>query len=276
MPTKRTLLGGGWAWPLAKNFPGILQEQGTYIGLPLVLIAYAFARIYWREPVTVFLTVLLLAFMVASLGPQLWAGGHFLGAWLPWSVMLYLPLISSALPARFALFVSLVLAIILALWMGKAPGQKWRVAAGLVVCLALLPAPHAWKRLPVSSFFAPGEVQAQLGKRPRLLVLPFGPNGPSTFWQAENRFGFEEAGGYLGFTPAAMQRFAGVGELFGHYETRNFTTDLRDFCLTTGTQYVVAGPGTTAVLRNVLEGLRWPHRQVDDVIVYNVPPVLHG
>lgn len=276
VPTKLTLVGGAWAWPLAKHFPGILQEQGTYIGLPLALIAYAFARAYWREPVTVFLAVLLVGFMVASLGPQLWAGGHFLGAWLPWALMLHLPLISSALPARFAVFVSLTCAIILAFWIAKAPGQKIRVAAGLLTCIVLLPAPHRWTKLPVSTFFAPGEVQAQLGLQPRLLVLPFGLHGASTFWQAENHFGFSEAGGYLGFPPAPMQHFAAIWELEGNVQARTFPADLITFCAQTGTQYVVAGPSTPAVLLTMLDGLRWPRRQVDDVVVYNVPPALHG
>ncbi len=34
VPTVLTWIGGAWATPLARHFPGIVQEQGAYIGFP--------------------------------------------------------------------------------------------------------------------------------------------------------------------------------------------------------------------------------------------------
>ncbi len=276
IPTRLTLPGGNLAWPVSKHFPGILQEQGTYIGLPLLFILLGFARARRGEKPARFLLALWLLFGLASLGPRLWAGGRFIGILLPWSAFLHLPFISQGLPVRFALFVSLASALILALWVADARNPKLRLAAGLLACLALLPAPHAWMPLPVSKFFAPHEVQAQLGANARLLVLPFGPNGASTYWQAENHFGFSETGGYLGFPPAAMQHFKAVGALFGHYQGADFVAELKNLCLATRTQYIVAGPGTSAALWRVLAALGWPARQVDDVTIFTVPDTKHG
>ena len=275
IPTRLTLLGGNFFWPVAKHFPGILQEQGTYIGLPLLLILLSFARARQEKPAR-FLLALWLLFGLASLGPQLWVDGRFTGIALPWSVFLHLPCISQALPVRFALFVSLVSALILALWIAQARSAKIRLLAGALACLALLPAPHAWMPLPVSKFFAPHEVQAQLGPHPTLLVLPFGPNGASTFWQEENHFGFAQTGGYLGFPPASMQHFRAVGALFGHYQGEKFVAELKNFCQAAGTQYIVAGPGTSAALWRALGALGWPQRRVDDVTIFTVPGVAHG
>lgn len=44
VPTQLTLFGSGLAWPLAKHFPGLLQEQDAYLGLPLIVICVAYAR----------------------------------------------------------------------------------------------------------------------------------------------------------------------------------------------------------------------------------------
>jgi hypothetical protein len=272
IPTKLTLLGGTWAAPFAKHFPGILQEQGSYIGLPLLAIFIAYAIEPEAQKLTRFLLVLLGVFLVASLGPQLWAGGKFTGLPLPWAAFLHLPFISSALPVRFALFVSLVSSIILAYWAG---GSRFRLGLGFIACVALLPAPHLWTRLPVSTFFAPGVVQAALGSHSRLLVLPFGPNGASTYWQVQNDFDYDQIGGYLGFPPQAMQHFSAVGDLFAPYQSANLPAELETFVQANGAQYVVAGPGTSAALQRLLAQLHWASRQVDDVTIYTVPDTAH-
>jgi hypothetical protein len=274
VPTRLTLLGGQLAAPLTAKFPGILQEQGSYLGVPLLAVCLAFAVVRRDAPAR-YLLVLFGGFIMASLGPGLWVAGHFTGVRLPWSLALHLPLIAQALPVRFALYVSLIASLMLAVFLASRGRSPWRLGAGCLACLALTPAPHVWSALPVSPFFAPGHVEAALGPNPRLLVLPFGPNGPSTYWQAENGFGFSETGGYFGFPPRAMQHYPAVGELFGHYQGKTFGPDLAAFCAGTGTRYVVAGPGTTAAVLAALGQLGWPHRQDRDVTIFTVPPA-HG
>jgi hypothetical protein len=189
-------------------------------------------------------------------------------------IFVHLPLVASALPARFALFISLVVAIIAALWMasaGSGAARRWRLTLGVLGLVFLLPKPHPAIPVPHSAFFQPGRVAAALGPNPRVLVLPFAINGPSSLWQAESGFGFAQTGGYLGFPPAGMQHFAAVGQLFGDFEGPDFLDDFRAFCAGTRTQYVAAGPGTSAALFSALAQLNWPARQIDDVTIYTVP-----
>ncbi len=105
----------------------------------------------------------------------------------------------------------------------------------------------------------------------RFVILPFAINGPSSFWQQENRFGFAQTGGYLGFPPAAMQHYAAVGQLFGNFMGLDFLADFVAFCTGTKTQYVVAGPGTKPGMLAVLNTLDWPAQKIDDVTVFTVP-----
>ena len=261
------------------NAAGGAQEQDAYIGLPLLLVLALFARGQWQTPTGRFLVVLFLILLIASFGPLLWIAGHPTNISLPWALFMHLPLLGMALPARFALFVSLITAIIAAIWLSGArtqPSRRRRAALCALACLALLPAFHPWMKVPESKFFAPEEVQAQLGPNPRLLLLPFGISGPSSYWQAENNFGFTQTGGYLGFPPKAMQHFKAIWQMLGSEWGADFPANFVKFCEQTNTQYVVAGPGTPAAMLTVLARLHWPSRQVDDVTIFTVPGVGRG
>jgi hypothetical protein len=250
------------------------QEQDAYIGLPLLLIVALFAKSQWRTPKGRFLVIMFLILLVASFGPVLWIDGHYSGITLPWIVFVRLPLLSSALPTRFALFVSLVTVIIVALWLAMPVTKqaRWlRFGLGVLACVTLVPRPHPWMNIPHSAFFEPGRVEAVLGQNPRILILPFATIGPSSFWQQENHFGFTQTGGYLGFPPAGMQHFAAVGELFGNFMGSHFLADFVTFCTATKTQYVVIGPGMKPDMASALQALDWRAQKIDDVTVLTVP-----
>jgi hypothetical protein len=273
IPTKLTAIGGSASPILSHAYPKVLQEEDGYLGLPLLAILFLFAIDKGHGQTRRFLLVMFCLLLVASLGPVLWVAGIPTVIHLPWALALKLPLISAALPARFAMYVSLAAAIIAALWMAAGTGKQraGRLGLGLLACIALLPAPHVWMKIPSSGFFQPGRLQAVLGLRPQLLVLPFGGTGPSTYWQVENHFGYTQSGGYLGFPPAAMQAYPATIQLFGGSEAKTFPADFKDFCIATKAQYVVAGPGTPAALWAVLAQLGWPAQKIDDVTVFTVP-----
>ncbi len=269
-------IGGGISRPINQWFHGGVEEADAYLGLPLILLLVLFARSSRRLPGGIFLIVTLGVFLVASLGPRLWVGGLYTPLVLPWWVVLHLPLIASALPGRFALFVALAAAAAAVLWMaheGPGAARPARLGLGVLSCLALLPAPHPWVPLSHTAFFQPGRVQAALGPAPRLLVLPFGTRGPSTLWQVQSGFGYAQSGGYLGYPPRAMQHYNVVEQLFDDFELPSFGADLTAFVQGTGTQYVVAGPGVSPGLAAALAALHWPTRRIDDVTVLTVPAV---
>lgn len=279
LPTPMTMLGSGALAGLPQHLGGVTQESCGYIGLPLLAMAWSFARESVQTAKGRLMFVCFLLFVLLSFGPRLWVLGHFTLVVMPWVLFVHLPLLGAALPTRFAMFSALALALIASCWLTGASlsgGERWRWALAALACMSLLPWPHPWFAVPRTAFFEPGRVQEALGPSPRLLVLPFAINGPSSAWQAESRFSYLQTGGYLGFPPAPMQHYHAVLELFGNFQDVEFLNDLKVFCAGTRTQYVVAGPGTSVALYTALARLNWRRWQVDDVTIYAVPADLHG
>jgi hypothetical protein len=275
IPSRTNLLGG--LLHVSARFNGGVQEQDSYLGLPLLLIIVMFAWEKYRLPAARFLLLMLLLLVVASLGPRLWMAGVVYQVALPWGMFVHLPLIGSALPTRFALFVSLLTAIIATIWTAAAVTARQRITRYGLALLAgvfLLPQFHPWRPLPELKFFQPGRVEAVLGSNARVLVLPFAIQGPSSFWQAQSHFGFVQTGGYLGFPPRRMQDYPAVFELFSGIARENLPAGIDDFCTATHTQFIVIGPGAAAPVQAAVAQLNWPARKIDDVVVYTVPA--HG
>jgi hypothetical protein len=273
VPTKLTAIGGSAFAGVSKHFCGGPQEHCAYIGLPLLAIVVWYGRAAGGAGCGRLLVACFGLFVLLSFGPFLWVAGHFTGLALPGLLLAHLPLLNAALPTRFAMFSSLVLALMTSCWLaGASPGRAgWgrKLLAG-VGCACLISQPHPWFAVPRSAFFQPGRVEAVLGPNPRVLVLPFSINGPSSAWQQESAFSFAQTGGYLGFPPRAMQQYPAVQDLFDNMPGPHFPVDLRAFCFATHTQYVVAGPGTLPPLQAALEGLAWPETAVDDVKIFKV------
>jgi hypothetical protein len=272
VPGPNTLLH----WPAADGLVNGLasdpQEQDSYLGLPLMLILYIYARQNWRDPSARLLSVMLAGLSVLSLGPHLWIGAHYTMIRLPWALLMRLPLLNGALPVRFALFVAFFTAPIVCLWIRAGEAQmRLRFALALLACLLIWPAPRAQTAQPASIFFAGGRLNQVLGPAPQLLILPFAIRGPSSFWQVETGFGFTQTGGYLGFPPRSMQHFKAIWELTAQDPAKIIPADVADFAHGTKADYIVAGPGTPAGEIAVIEDLHWRERKVDDVTIFDVP-----
>lgn len=121
LPTARELIApdGAVRAALASTAPivraGGGSEIGAYLGIPLVLAA--FAVVIWRRrdsPVVAFALVGAVAF-VASLGGRLEIDGHLTAVRLPEAVLEHLPLLKNTVPARFSAFVALGAAGVVAL-----------------------------------------------------------------------------------------------------------------------------------------------------------------
>jgi len=271
LPSPLNLFGHSFHF-LRHSVSGSSQENGAYFGLPLLVILALFAWNQRHTPRGRFCSLVFLLCLVCSLGPFLWVGGHFTGIIMPWVIAVHLPLLGSALPARFTMFASLAAAIIAAIWLAQPVRRELRLALGLAACIALLPWPHPWQALPETKFFAPGRVQQVLGPNPRLLLLPFAINGPSSYWQMQNQFGFTQVGGYLGFPPKPAQGYKAVLELFADKRGQGLNpSDFAAYAHGAGAQYVVAGPGADPAELAVIATLGWPARKVDDVVVFTVP-----
>jgi hypothetical protein len=92
---------------------GNLQENGTYLGAPLVLIAACMAIAYRHRPVTAISGVLAVVSYALSLGTQVFIRNHATRLPGPFAAMAHVPFIQDIEPARFSLFTALFAAIVL-------------------------------------------------------------------------------------------------------------------------------------------------------------------
>lgn len=274
VPTFMSAVGGMALLPLTRHFSGFVDEQGAYIGLPLLAIIGLFGFESWRRPHARVMLIVLLVIAIASLGPQLWLAGHFSRIVMPWYPMVWLPYISSAEPDRFSLYIWLLIAIIVSLWLARAQtpeAKRLRFLFVLLACAVILPAAHPIQKVPESTFFKPGRLESVIGLNRRVLILPFGIHGHSTYWQQENDFGFSQTGGYLGYPPRNNGNDPAVKQLMLRKYNPSLAADLQAFCARTNTQFVIVGAKLDPPAAAALAQTTWPHRQVDDVTIYTVP-----
>ena len=211
IPTSTMELGrAAFLRAIAEHFLGYIFEAGGYVGIPLMLVAAAFARRNWSEGWARSLVLVLIVAVVLSLGPFLVVGGRPVIPF-PGLVVGVLPLIGKALPARQMLYAFLALAIITALWLGRGAAPRWvRVLAGLVVVASIVPnlSTNFWTSRSTyrpssttalyAKFLSPGET---------VVVLPYGYAGDSMLWQIESGWYFRMAGGNVGPPPLEFRQW---------------------------------------------------------------------
>jgi hypothetical protein len=91
------------------------SENGSYLGLPfLLLLAYLAARA-WRSRWVRFATAMAGITFVLSLGSPLTINGHRTGVPLPDALLEHLPLVDLLLPSRISLFTALFVGVMVAL-----------------------------------------------------------------------------------------------------------------------------------------------------------------
>jgi hypothetical protein len=176
------------------RFLGYIYEAGGYIGIPLMLIVAAFAR---RR----------------SLGPFLIVAGRPL-LLAPGAVLLIVPLIGKALPARLMLYAFLALAPMTAMWLSASAAPGWiRLSVATAAVFLMLPNLSArfWTTaIDLPPFFRDGLYTKYLARGETVVVLPYGYNGNSMFWQLESNWYFRMAGGNVGPPPLGFRRWPAV------------------------------------------------------------------
>jgi hypothetical protein len=277
IPTTTVWIGAAHAVrEIAASFGGFIQESGAYIGLPLIVLIEDFRRGNRRTPSGKFLIALLLVIIVAALGPGLRILGHETLA-LPWALMLKLPLISSALPVRLAMYMSLVVAIIAALWFaGGARSAATKYIAAAAILISLFPNPLAsyWTSpLELPAFFAHGAYRTALTPNEIVLVLPFGQRGDSMYWQARAGMYFRMASGYTGPWPYEFERMPAAQFFYGAIDLPEAGDQLKAYLARFGVQAVVADEQEPlfSVWRRVLETLSVTPTRHDGFSIYNIP-----
>ena len=181
---------------------GDYSEYNVYIGFGFLLLIILYAKQQWQKKETRYLISLIILFSLIAMGPIF----HFVQKNVfsfPWAILFKLPILHIALTCRYGLYLSLVLALIIGLWLKKGTwALKYRLLMVGFSGLFLIPvhAPHMKFYTP--SFFSTGLYKQDIHQNECLIVLPYA-GGPSLLWQAQTNFYFNIAGGYLGVPPNA-------------------------------------------------------------------------
>jgi hypothetical protein len=273
VPTATSAVGGPFFYGFTRHFINCADEQGAYISLPLLFILGFFFCKGWERPLVRFLALGFAIIAVASLGPLLLIDGNFSGLPLPWYAVTKLPVLSAAEPDRFALFMWLIIAIVVSFWLAEprsTDGVRRSRLCAILACATIMPILHPVVPVPAQSLFEPKNLQAAIGLDKRVLILPFSVLGNSTYWQEQSHFGFIQTGGYLGYPPGDNASIPAVAQLFTRHYRVSLPADLKQYCLSTGTQFVIADEKLDPPVAAALAQSGWKRRQFGDLYVYAV------
>ncbi len=218
LPSPASALGQlGLFRRLAAELPNTPYVGYSYLGPVMLAVVAAFSWRRGREPRGRFLIVLFCIVAVLSLGPKLTVGGRALFP-MPGLLLYGLPLLRNALAARFAMYLSLILALIMTLWLSESAASLYAkcVVAALAILFLLPNLSAAYWDTPVDTprFFISGAYSHYIKPGEIAVVVPYGWSGNSMLWQAQSHMYFRMAGGYTGMPPAEFQRWPAMVALF--------------------------------------------------------------
>jgi hypothetical protein len=173
-----------------------------YVGIPLLVLAVAFAVLCWSRRITRLLAVMLIVVVAGALGPELYLGGR-LETRLPWASLWHLPGLRAAFPSRLMVFAFLILAVMMALWLAdpapRRPAQLARWALALLAIAAVaadVPALSINTTSGTPAFIATGQYRTYLTPGATVVVASARRN-EGMRWQSETGFYFRLAGGFV-------------------------------------------------------------------------------
>ena len=190
-----------------------IGENGSYLGIPLLVLMVASIVRYWRNPWIRLLSVLAASAFVLSLGPRLVVDTHLTQIRLPFDILGRLPLLDDILPARISLYTTLFVAVIISLAVasvtsGPRPRSARRqlpihlaVAALAVAALLSLvpdwPYPTVSTNSAVPSFFrTPASREIPDGAVVLAFPFPTYPWDQAMLWQLVDKWRWKIVGGY--------------------------------------------------------------------------------
>ena len=228
IPTPVTGIAHGLFGSLAAKFNRQnYSESGAYVGLPLLVITVWFLVANWHYEYTKVLLGMLIVIVVASFGPYLHIANppqpdltYRPAIPLPWLPASRIPGLDRLSPVRMSVFVFLVVAVIVTLWLAQPRRRswpRWMLAATGVALLLPNPATPFWRGRPVNpKFFTTGAYRHYLAPGESVLIFPFGHQGNSMLWQAETQMYFVMPGGYIRpGSPVAFWNEPVVGNFLG-------------------------------------------------------------
>ena len=203
VPPDFALLAGSLGPRLAHGFSGMVLGEEVFVGLPaLVIVALWAVR---RTPARPVLLTGLGILLLAALGPHI----HVYGSSVvpgPWTLVDHAPIFDNVLPDRLAIYLVLLAAVVVALWLARAGSSALAAVLAVLAVVSVLPDPvgQEWTTAySAPAFVTDGSYRGCLDPGEIVLPLPASYNTP-LLWQALADFRFRIAAGTTAPTaPAA-------------------------------------------------------------------------
>jgi hypothetical protein len=259
---------------ISTKFPGgSIAENGSYLGLPLILVAVLFVRQRRQQPAAKLLIYFLLVICVLSFGPALHVAGRAIVAYMPWR-LLELPVLRNAMPVRLSVYAFLDLAIIASLWLASTETNSI-LKATLVALLIVFNVPNLsarfWSsKVDTPAFFQDGAYRRYLSKGETALILPYGQNGNAMLWQAQTDMYFRMPEGGAGVRMEESRRWPIVTALERRSYVPQAAHQLRMFLGAHGVSAIVVADDDIAIWQPLLAQLGAPAIKSGDVSLYRV------
>lgn len=217
VPTVFQVLGTG----VTRHWGGNAGENGSYLGLPLLVVLVVLGVRLRGVPVVRFAAALGVVAWVLSLGTPLNVAGHRTSVPLPGALLARTPVLENMAAVRFSLYVVLAASLVLAVGLDRLhAGGALRTGPTTVAALAcVLPLVPAWPYAVVPSATPPYFTGAAVDRVPRdsvALTYPLAryPASAPMLWQAQAGYRYRALGGYV-ITP----RPSGAGTFRGQVST---------------------------------------------------------
>ncbi|HEY1650288.1 MAG TPA: hypothetical protein VGG09_00250 [Acidimicrobiales bacterium] len=209
LPTSNQLLAPSGATAISDHFANNLSENGSYLGIPLVMLLLGAAILCRRSKVVVIAFLAACAAYLLSLGsPLLLDNSYVTWLHLPGALLHHLPLLKGAVAARLSVFVVLFATLVLGVALERL--RRWPrwpsgwVGAGIAVFVAgavlfpLVPAlPYPVVAVDTPAFFTSSAVESvPAGSVAVVYPLTTPIDADSTLWQAASDMRFKMPGAY--------------------------------------------------------------------------------
>lgn len=200
VPTIHQLLGTD----ATVTWGGNDSENGSYLGLPLLVLLVVLAWRFRTVAVVRFAAVLGVVAWVLSLGERLHVGGTETGIPLPYALVAQLPVLHNMAAVRFSLYVVLCAGLVLAVGLDRlhAAGRLRAAVAVPVALLCVVPLlpdwPYSYEKADVPGYFTSDAVDRVPARSLALTYpVPRFPQSAPMLWQAEADYRYRSVGGYV-------------------------------------------------------------------------------
>ncbi len=261
-------------------FNGWLAEAGSCMSLPLILIAANHTISRWRAHQSRFLAYCLIITIISSLGPFLHVASRSFPIALPWLPFMQLPVINNALPVRFSMYTSLLLALVASLWLADG-NIRATVRLGFAAAIVAFNLPNLsnsfWKTtIHTPTFFRDQLYPHYLKKGQTLVILPYAEKGEAMLWQAQAGMYFNMAEG-AGW-PDAFRRWPIASALSDRSYVPHGSEQLKAFLAAHDVSAILVADQELAIWRTLFSVLDPAPLEVGGISLYRVtkstPP--HG